>query len=153
MIDYYGLQDNHHFPLWHEAKKLTDVNQKIKLLEQGMKDSINESMNFRFIPYIQLHEFEALLFNDIEIFREQIPAKELTGIEELADTFKQFSNPEMINNNKETSPSHRLQRIIKGYDKIVYGNILAEAIGLEKIRNKCPRFNNWIGELKQLKKL
>lgn len=50
----------------------------------------------------------------------------------------------MINNSVETSPSHRLERIIKGYNKIVYGVCLAEAIGLAQIREKSPRFNRWL---------
>ncbi|MDA3911915.1 MAG: DUF4276 family protein [Bacteroidales bacterium] len=56
----------------------------------------------------------------------------------------------MINNNRETSPSHRLERIILGYNKIIYGNILAEAIGLDKIRAKSPRFNEWVKKLEEL---
>jgi len=36
--------------------------------------------------------------------------------------FAEYNNPEMINNSKENSPGHRLERIIKGYDKIVRNN-------------------------------
>jgi hypothetical protein len=53
----------------------------------------------------------------------------------------------MINDNKATSPSQRLERIIMGYHKIVHGNILADAIGLKAIRDKCPRFNNWLKKI------
>jgi hypothetical protein len=56
----------------------------------------------------------------------------------------------MINDVKVTSPSHRLGRIIKGYHKVVYGNILAEAIGLEKIRRKSPRFNQWLEKIESI---
>ena len=31
-----------------------------------------------------------------------------------------------------------------GYNKVVYGDILSEAIGLERIREKSPRFHQWI---------
>jgi hypothetical protein len=55
----------------------------------------------------------------------------------------------MINDQRETSPSHRLERIILGYNKIVYGIILAEAIGLNNIRKKCPRFNTWLDNLEK----
>ncbi len=65
----------------------------------------------------------------------------------MKSIFNDFDNPEMINNVKETSPSHRLARIIKGYNKIVYGNILAEAIGLDYIRLKSPRFNEWLNKI------
>jgi hypothetical protein len=150
LIDYYGLYSKYNFPKWDEAESQSDKNNRMDILEKGMSNSIEEEFRFRFIPYLQLHEFEGLLFNDINIFFEQIPKNELVGLDELKSTFSNFSNPEMINNNRQTSPSHRLQRIILGYDKIVYGNILAEAIGLEKIRTKSPRFNNWINNLEQL---
>jgi hypothetical protein len=150
LIDYYGLYSKYNFPKWDEAESQSDKNNRMDILEKGMANSIEEEFRFRFIPYLQLHEFEGLLFNDINIFFEQIPKNELVGLDELKSTFSNFSNPEMINNNRQTSPSHRLQRIILGYDKIVYGNILAEAIGLEKIRTKSPRFNNWINSLEQL---
>ena len=96
------------------------------------------------MPYIQLHEFEGLLFNNKEVFYNQIAAEELVGKDELESVFNDFDNPEMINNSVETSPSHRLERIIKGYNKIVYGVCLAEAIGLARIREKSPRFNRWL---------
>ncbi len=56
----------------------------------------------------------------------------------------------MINNSKATSPAHRLERIIKGYNKVVYGDILSEAIGLNRIREKSPRFNSWITRLENI---
>jgi len=120
------------------------------LLETGMKDDISQALRNRFIPYLQLHEFEGLLFNDINIFHQLIPPNELSNIEELEDTFRQYENPEMINNNKSTSPSHRLKRIISGYNKIVYGNIIAETIGLPRMRQKSPRFNNWLQILENI---
>lgn len=150
LIDYYGLYRKLNFPKWDEAEKQHDKNVRMNILEEGMSESIEEQLRYRFIPYLQLHEFEGLLFNDIAVFHEQIPKDDLVGVDELISTFRQFSNPEMINDNRRTSPSHRLQRIIRGYNKIVYGNILAEAIGLEKIRIKSPRFNNWISSLEKL---
>ncbi len=57
---------------------------------------------------------------------------------------------ELINENKETSPSARLERIIVGYNKVVYGNLIAEAIGLEKIREKSPRFNEWLNKIERI---
>lgn len=149
-IDYYGLYSKYNFPLWAEAQQQTNKNRRMEVLERGMLESIDDVVRLRFIPYLQLHEFEGLLFNEIDIFHEHIPKKELVGLDELTQTFRQFSNPEMINNNRETSPSHRLKRIILGYNKIVYGNLLAEAIGLEKIRAKSPRFNEWIKKIEEL---
>jgi hypothetical protein len=151
LIDYYGLYSKYEFPKWNLAESESDRNNRMEILENGMSQCISEDIRYRFIPYIQLHEFEGLLFNDEKHFHEQIPKNELVGTAELSKVFENYDNPEMINNTKETSPSHRLDRIILGYNKIVYGNILAEAIGLENIKNKSPRFNRWINNLESTK--
>ena len=151
-IDYYGLNKKHDFPKWEKAEREIDKNRRMEILEDGMAQSISENLRYRYLPYIQLHEFEGLLFNDINIFHEQFYIEELVGLEELEQTFQDFENPEMINNNKDTAPSKRLERIIEGYHKVVYGNILAEEIGLEKLRDKSPRFNAWLNKIEQIKK-
>ena len=150
LIDYYGLAPEYKFPGWDEAEMIADKNARMDYLEQQMKADVDPDLSHRFIPYIQLHEFEGLLFCDVEVFRNMVPERELVGLQELTDTIAQHPNPEMINNAKDTSPSHRLQRIIKGYNKVVYGNILAETIGLPTIRSKCPRFNHWLTTLENL---
>lgn len=144
LIDYYGLYQKYNFPKWDEGEKIVDKIKRIGFLEDAMKEDISDNLRYRFIPYLQLHEFEGLLFNDIQIFYDQVPKSNLVGIEELEKTFENYSNPEMINNSRETSPSHRLERIIKGYNKPLYGHYFAEAIGIERIREKSPRFNQWI---------
>lgn len=151
LIDYYGIYSKHGFPSWDLAEKKSNKISRMALLEKSMAEDIPDRIRYRYLPYIQLHEFEGLLFNDIKIFHEQIPEYDLIGIKELEETFKKFDNPEMINNNRETSPSHRLERIIFGYDKVIYGNIIAEAIGLNNLRKKSPRFNEWITKIEALK--
>lgn len=147
LIDYYGMYTKHLFPNWETAQAIVNKIERMQFLEKGMLKDVKDEFRYRFIPYIQLHEFEGLLFNNVEIFYDQIPKNELVGKDELQHTFEQFKNPEMINDAKETAPSKRLQRIIKGYNKIVYGNILAEAIGIDRIRAKCTRFNSWLNNI------
>ena len=53
-----------------------------------MSEDIDETVRYRYIPYLQLHEFEGLLFNDIDIFYDQIPKNELVGIDELINIFQ-----------------------------------------------------------------
>lgn len=149
-IDYYGLFSKYSFPDWDVVERIPNPNLRMEALEKSMKNDIADSLNFRFVPYLQLHEFEGLLFNDIEVFYTQIPIEDIVGKQELEAVFINYDNPELINNKKETSPSHRLARIIKGYNKLVYGDILAEAIGLYRIRNKSPRFNAWITKLESI---
>lgn len=147
LIDYYGLYQKYNFPSWAEGEKITDKNNRLDFLENSMKEDIADEIQHRFIPYLQLHEFEGLLFNKIQLFYDQVPKAELIGIDELKKTFADYNNPEMINDQPTTSPSHRLKRIIKGYNKPLYGHYFAEAIGIEQIRAKSPRFNQWIDKI------
>lgn len=143
LIDYYGLYKKHNFPLWLDGEKIENKNDRMNFLENAMKEDITQALRYRYIPYLQLHEFEGLLFNNIQLFYEHVPKAELIGIDELKKTFADYDNPEMINDKPETSPSYRLKRIIRGYNKPLYGHYFAEAIGIEKIRAKAPRFNQW----------
>lgn len=144
LIDYYGLHKKHDFPEWDASRKIVDINERMTFLEQAMKENIDNSVRFRFLPYIQLHEFEGLLFNNIEDFKNTFTAAEFTNLNELTKTILDHPNPELINDGKQTAPSKRLEKLIVGYNKIVYGSLLAEKIGLKNIRNKSPRFNEWL---------
>ena len=147
LIDYYGIKDSHGFPLWAEKQAIADKNQRLDELEAAMQADVDENLRPHFVPYLQLHEFEGLLFSDKQAFYTTFNEYELAREDELEQTFADFDNPEMINDGVETSPSHRLERIISGYDKVVYGCCLAEAIGLNKMRQKSPRFDNWLKRL------
>lgn len=147
LIDYYGLYQKYNFPNWAEGERIVDKNSRMDFLENAMKENIADAIRHRYIPYLQLHEFEGLLFNDIQLFYDQVPEAELVGIAELKKTFADYDNPEMINNNRETSPGHRLKRIIRGYNKPLYGHYFAEAIGIDQIRAKSPRFNQWVEKI------
>lgn len=144
LIDYYGLYEKYHFPNWENAHKKSNKNDILKEVESSMLLDIEETFRHRFVPYLQLHEFEGLIFSDKDELLNQIPQNDILDFEELDDIFEKYTNPEEINNSKETAPSKRLLRIINGYNKIVYGNIIAEAIGVDKIRSKAIRFNKWL---------
>lgn len=147
LIDYYGIKDNHLFPCWSESYKFPDKAERLDFLENAMKEDIEDAVRYRFIPYLQLHEFEALLFIDIDAFYEWIPKNEFRDEDALKQVFSSYPNPEMINDNKETSPSHRLKELIAGYDKVLNGPIIAEEIGIDRIRERAPRFNQWIEKI------
>ena len=148
LIDYYGIKDSHGFPLWAEKQAIADKSQRLDELEAAMLADVDANLRPRFVPYMQLHEFEGLLFSDKQAFSTTFyNSNELVDKAYLEQTFADFDNPEMINDGVETSPSHRLERIISGYEKVVYGCCLAEAIGLDKMRQKSPRFDNWLKRL------
>jgi hypothetical protein len=150
LIDYYGIHQKHGFPGWDESLRTMDKNGRMDFLEQAMRNEIDERFRNRFIPYIQLHEFEGLLFSDKRVFDDNFEDHEFADYRYLEETFAQFNNPEMVNDGKTTAPSKRLNRIIIGYQKPVHGSLLANEIGLTRIREKCPRFNGWIEKLQAI---
>lgn len=149
-FDYYGIKADHGFPEWENAQKIVDKKSRLEFLEDSMYKDIKVDLQYRFIPYLQLHEFEGLLFVDTNVIRSQIPKQDLIDIKYLESTINSFPDPEMINDNKATSPSHRLKRIIRGYNKPIYGELLASAIGLDRIRAKASRFSNWLTRLERI---
>lgn len=151
-IDYYGIGDRHQFPSWQEAKQLSDKYHRIEFLEQKMREDIDEAYRYRFIPNLQLHEFETLLFADPQAFESQLTEQEYDR-EMLLSIVGEFPNPENINNSPKTSPSHRLEEIIQGYNKVVYGNCLAEAVTIRRMLGKCSHFAGWLNTIKNLPSL
>jgi hypothetical protein len=147
LMDYYGIYEKHGYPSWEEAHMKSNKAERMDILEQGMYNEIAEDIRYRFIPYIQLHEFEGLLFTDINVFKNNFLPYEFCDSHEFEAIFRKFSNPEDINDNPNTAPSKRLEHHIIGYNKPVYGAMLAHETGLKQIRNKCPRFNNWIAKI------
>lgn len=115
--------------------------ERVVKMESTMKDDINDR---RFYPYIQLHEFEALLFSSGKGFQTYFDTKANIELQEIIAAYE---NPENINSSPEGAPSKRLLRIVPEYDKVMYGNILALEIGINVILEKCPRFRNWVETL------
>lgn len=150
LIDYYGIEDRFNYPGWQQSKNIQDKVQRLDYLEQEMFNDINAGLSEKFIPYIQLHEFEGLLFNNLNSFEETFEATEFKDKKELIRILENYTNPEMINDHKDTAPSKRLDNLIEGYNKIVYGSILAENIGMTRLREKSPRFNQWISSLEKI---
>jgi hypothetical protein len=140
-VDFYGLPSS--IPKYSETTDLNGSLNKVQFLEQAIAEDIND---VRFYPYIQLHEFESLLFSSINGFQKYW-GNEPKIIDKINSILSEFSNPEEINDSSKTAPSKRLKNIIKRYDKIVFGNILALEIGLIEIRKKCKRFDKWINTL------
>lgn len=153
LINYYGIHPHHKYPAWEESLKIIDRNKRMETLEKAMLNDIDPILKHRFIPYIQLHEFECILFSDINVFESNFEENEFLDYDYLVDTIDKYPNPELINDGSETAPSKRLSKIIKGYfsdnenHKALYGSLLSNEIGIKTIREKCPRFHQWILQL------
>jgi hypothetical protein len=147
LIDFYGLPSD--FPEFNQIKNIEEKNEKVEFLEKAIKKDLENTQNQKFenfIPYIQLHEFEALIFSSKESIYNNFEEYKINK-PEIEKIFTEFQNPEEINDNPNTSPSKRLLKNIKGYNKIVDGVLILENTGLPKILEKCPRFNNWLNNI------
>ena len=120
-----------------------DSRQKVQTVERALSADINDE---RFIPYIQLHEFEALLFTDVDKLDDSIVSltQHRSQITRLRQIIEEFPDPEDINDGVNTAPSKRLLALYTGYQKNVVGPLVAEEIGLAALRAKCAHFNSWI---------
>lgn len=114
---------------------------RVEKMEKCIEQDINDH---RFIPYIQLHEFEALLFSSNDGFGEYFSDKEENETKQIV---AQFQNPEDINSSPDKAPSKRLLAIKDDYDKVNDGNLIALVVGIDKMLEKCPRFRAWIDKL------
>ncbi|MBN3942295.1 DUF4276 family protein [Nostoc sp. NMS9] len=147
MIDLYAIAPD--FPGLAEAESLRqNPVQRVEFLEQRFAEDISDP---RFIPYIQLHEYEAYLFADPTCF-EYLDAHCTKEIEALNAIANQYETPELINDGQQTAPSKRIIAKFPDYGKAksAFGPQLAELIGLEVIRSRCPHFNTWLSRLESL---
>ena len=150
LVDYYGIDTD--WPGYEESKKQNGHARKHWVMCEATKQQVGtlfagQDAEHRFIPYISMHEFEALLFSD--------PAALAGGLgvdqSEINNILQQCGEPEAINDSRETSPSHRLDSLSPiGFKKTTTGITIAEQIGIDAMRNKCPLFNDWINQLEAL---
>ena len=117
--------------------KLTNHYERVTQMEHAIGQDIND---WRFYPYIQLHEFEAVLYSSGKGFTKYFDNEQAQQLQGIVDS---YDNPEDINSSPEGAPSKRLLRIFPEYDKVIFGNIIALEIGMTTILEKCHRFRAW----------
>ena len=117
-------------------------------MESKISESIKPELRAKLIPYIQMYEFEGLLFSCPEAIAKELQDDKLNAwASGILAAFNQ--NPEKINDSTETAPSKRLEKHTD-YRKTTHGPNIAERIGLAKIRGMCSGFDAWLTKLEQL---
>ena len=150
MLDFYGLGVG--FPGTPIPTNLTNI-EKVQHIEQAVKEDIcHEVPDFRadvrFVPYLQLHEYEGLLFSDSASFAAAINRPDLAQrFQEVRD---RFDTPEDINDSPLTAPSKRILSFAPSYKKVIEGTIAAGAVGVDRMRQECPHFQGWLEQLEAL---
>lgn len=151
MADYYGLPRSgpEGWPGRDEAATLAFPD-KANAIQDALMQDVREHMGGgfnprRFVPYVMMHEFEALLFSDCDAFSRGIGHPGLTSkFQEIRDD---FPSPEEINDSPHTAPSGRVKALLPGYEKTLMGILAALEIGLDAIRSQCPNFRRWLRRL------
>ena len=147
MFDLYALPDD--FPGYADAGGENDPYRKVQALEDALKEDIDDR---RFIPYIQLHEFEALILADVrKLELEYLDRDQIVPIRRLVDMVGN-QNPELIDDTPEGAPSKRILHELPEYDKANAGILVAEKIGLHAMKAKCSHFRAWVERLEGLAK-
>ena len=141
MVDLYRMPSG--FPGWERSRTIPDPMERVRFLEN---EFLSDLQHRRFVPYIQLHEFEALLFADPEKFLVSFPEaqQEVATLEAIR---RGVPTPEHIDDGEDTAPSRRVCALIADYTKPVNGPLIAAAIGLPKLRRECPHFGEWFERL------
>lgn len=146
-IDLYAFPKDAQSPYTTQIQNITDPYQRIAALEVAIGKDINYP---DFIPYVELHEFEAFLLVDPDKLITMFP-DEQTGINRLKRNITNL-RPEEINETAQSAPSKRIIQYLPNYEsqKAQVGPLVAEDIGLTMLRNHCPHFNDWITRLEKI---
>lgn len=151
MVDYYGLPGAGP-GAWpgRGGTAARGVPGKAAAVENALAQDVGREMGSgfdrrRFVPYVVMHEFEALLFSDCGRFGAGI------GRPDLESRFQAirnaFPNPEEIDDSPLTAPSKRVEELVPGYRKPLLGTLAALEIGLPRMREDCPGFAGWLERL------
>ncbi len=150
MLDLFGLGAfSDAFPEYPQHANCPDPYQRVRNLEDAWFRDIGFA---RFVPHLQLHEFEAMVLVDVTVLKTQF-VEHARKVNQLADAIaSEGKPPELINDGQQTSPSHRIIGFLPQYErqKADVGSAAAREIGLPRLRKACPHFNQWLSRLEQL---
>lgn len=111
MIDLYAIHSD--FPGLAEAEKVRHLpRQRVEQLEEAFANDINDR---RFIPHIQLHEFEAILFVNPTAFETFYAdcASQVVALQAIAQA---HASPEEIDDGAQSAPSKRIIEQFPDYE-------------------------------------
>lgn len=152
MLDLYGLGEG--FPGMPTPAGLDNL-ARVRHIEKAVKADIVAEIpdarpDVRFLPYLQLHEYEALLFSDPVAFAGGIYQPHLSAaFQEIRNA---FPTPEDIDDHPESAPSKRVIAAYPPYGKAkpLQGVLAALQVGIESMTRECPHFREWFDQLMAL---
>ena len=149
LVDYYGIGTD--WPGYAKSKKEKDHTRKAAVMNQATADEVQrlfpeKNRHERFIPYVSMHEIEALYFSDPACVARHLDVKH----KDVEAILRECGEPEKINDQAASAPSKRLEKLSGSFKKASTGVKIAAEIGIPKMREACPLFNNWLERLEAL---
>lgn len=144
MIDLYSLPRD--FPGYDTGMSKSSGTEQAIALESALASELGDS---RFVPYLQVHEYEALVLADPRriSFLYDVPDAIINA---FCKQCAEYGTPEEINHGQHSHPKYRIRKMIGEYDENVAGPLIAEDIGLPTLRVSCPHFGRWLSILENL---
>lgn len=145
MLDVYAFPTKNR--PWDVSPRPADPLDWVLQLEEKLQADIND---WRFHPYLCLHEFEAVLLTSPEHLAREVPAL-APHLAEMRSLVYAKGSPEHVNDGPTTAPAKRLDRWSNGtYRKPLHGLLVARAIGIDSMRSVCRHFDAWVSWLLSL---
>lgn len=141
LIDFYGLPKD--FP-GMSNRPAGDPMVQVQPVPKAIQRDLGNPRHF--LPFLMLHEFEAILFAS----PTALPALRQAAArqrKDFASMCRQFPTPEAINASPSGSPSRRIFNLFPDFAKQIHGEAAFTTIGLEPIRNACPHLRAWLDAL------
>ncbi len=149
LVDYYGISSD--WPGYAKSKKEKDHTRKAAVMNQATAAEVQklfpeQNRNERFIPYVSMHEIESLYFSDPACIAKHLNIRE----KDVVAIVQECGEPEKINDHTASAPSKRLKQLSGNFEKTSIGMTIASEIGISKMREACPLFNDWLNRLEAL---
>ena len=147
-VDYYGLAAWPKLEEVRSAQGLSPAEIAKRLNDAAMEElcSALPAINVadRFVPFMAVHEFEALLFSDAGVLASSLGV----DIAAVNDVLQEYGSPEKINTRPDKIPSRHLEVWTNArYMKTVQGIAIADRIGINQMRAANPNFDDWLTRL------
>lgn len=153
LVDYYGMPPS--WPGRGDAPTMP-VQKRGAHVETRLRASLERKLGERFLPCVQLHEFESLLFVDPKATAETVAvaggassaASGAGRLRKIKDDF--CGDVEAIDDSPRTAPSKRIQSVFRGYNKVAWGVQAAKDVGVETLRAGCAWLDRWLTRLQSI---
>ncbi len=137
LLDLYGPDKDNFYP-----KNLNNPDDRYKWAKNALENKAGQN---KFRQFFAVHEIEAWLLSDEQIFNSII----------MSDLTQYSKNPERVDFDRHPAKILNelyLNRLNKGYKKIVDGAQLFNKLDPEIVYSKCPHFKEMMDEMLKMAK-